>query len=193
VPKDDDPKIDISVLKPKNSMYNEEGVLDFWWKRFPSEKFLEELCKHVLLEFTGDKDLLKDMGYRDLGIYPVMLVNDGNSMIGPFIWNTSGHRNVHNGEKALDLIKEEWPKSFGVGKSASQIPIYKPPFKEFFYWDSVHSGPPEEKLSGTISSFDQWSYDQDGYPINGHPSDYQTEGEGRFQVRIAITLRFVKS
>jgi len=148
------------------------------------------LCDQVLLEFTRDEGA--PHWYDDPGISPVMVVSDGNSKIGPLVWNTAGYRNVDNGEKIFDLIKKKWPKSLGVPENEIEAK-YRPPFKNLFDWKS--SPNPEGNPSMRIRSlFRQWSYDEDGYPTYMPLDDYKNDRLAfEYTVRVTRILRFSKS
>jgi hypothetical protein len=190
VPEDDEVKIDLSLLKPKDSMYNEEAILDFWRKRLPTAELLEVLRDQVLLEFTGGEGA--PHWYYDPGISPVMVVSDGNSKIGPIVWNIAGYRKVHNGRKVVDLIKKKWPSSLGVPENEIEAK-YRPPFKNLFVWNL--SPNPEGNPSIQITSiFRQKSYDEDGYPTYMPLDDYKNDRLAfEYTVRITRILRFSTS
>jgi hypothetical protein len=180
VPEGDDVEIDLDFLKPKDSMYNEETALDFWRKRITTRELLDSLCNCVLGVFTGDC-----ARFVDPGISPVMLVCDGNSNIGPLVWNTFGFRDVANGEELFELIRKKWPEDLALPENEISIE-FRPPFKELFHWDLMPAS--------ASAMLMQWSYDQGGYPTWPILEDYGNIKSNRFRVvRMTRILRFGKS
>jgi hypothetical protein len=175
VPEDDSREIDLAHLKPKDSMYNEETVLDFWRGQLPLPERLEKLCDKALSVFT--KDLLSEDGSFD----PEILVHDRNSKALTLVWKPDAHLKVGNGTDVLALIRSRWPRSLGQQPSASD---QEEQFMGLFHWDLRFAG------SSAIWP-QQFSYDKDGY-LSGHwKGMYTTARAG--DVSITGTIRFCEA
>jgi hypothetical protein len=172
VPEDNDPKIEISLLKPLDSMYKEEVVLNFWRQLLPLGPRLGVLRDQVLLVFTREVERYPD-------ISPIILLRDGNSKVKPLFWGQSGNLHVVDGRKPFDLIRGKWPESLGQPERNQDGN-----FIVLFSWD----------FSSTETvcplRMEQCSYDKDGYPIN-KPIEFLSPAPPRKrQVNITGTQRY---